>query len=58
MGVSLVILKASVRTSRNGLKVQKGRFSLDIMNSFFMERVIKHLNIVLREVVESPYLKV
>lgn len=57
--VSVLLFQvASVRTSRNGLKLQKGRLSLDIMKFFFHAKGYKALEYKLREVVESSYLKV
>ena len=54
----MFILASEDRTRSNGLKLQQGRFRLDIWKKFLTVRVVKYWNKLPRKVVESPSLEI
>lgn len=57
VGVGVFSQVRSNRTRGNSIKLYQGRFRMDNKKNFFMERTVKHWNMLLGVVVESPFLE-
>lgn len=58
MGISLFSQIPSNGMRGNGLKLGQVRFGLDVRNNFCMERVVRHWNMLPRELADPPALEV
>jgi len=57
-GEGLFTIACSDRSSDNGFKLTQGRFRLDIRKKFFTIRMVKHWNMLPREVADGPSLAI
>ena len=53
----LFIRAGSDRMRGNGFKLEEGRFRLDIRKKFFIVRILRQWNTLLREAVDAPSLE-
>lgn len=45
----------SDKTRENGFKLNEGSFKLDIKKKIFTQRMVTHLNMLLREIVDATF---
>ena len=57
-GIQLFTWSDCDSTKGNGLKLEEGKFRLEIRKKFFTQRVVRHCNRLPRETVDAPSLEV